>query len=539
MSSHTPETSGIPDPVRQGETLESIAASLAAIMPENWQNVTYGFWRVGGFSHEDVVAASTDGSVLEFPPPPEATQGALALKDLFHEAGKGTWLSMTLSLEAPGKFRAEYNHDTDPGLPEDVAPVAYLQELRRYPRGEDTLPQWWSAQLQRARPEDLDRLYADFGADLAAACREVGLSAEHTPPTSVSLQVPGIGALPDSDLRETFERAAVSSAEARSGIAASVANHLLDSAREQGILSALTADGAVVVSALRHAFHEVGAQASFQGINTLVVQLPDGPSISTDIGSFRSGVEGATPEQVNQHASAFARAALEQFAQATRNNQAVSTPASGRLKVRLYPASAFPEDVPEQLLAREIAPGLWQTVVIDSPESLQPLSRVTHERSGRPDAEVFTEAVASALEEPVEASEHELSGARIVHLGAQHPYVAAQAHALDRFVGEAPHGVLVAFPVPEVILAHPLGQGHPIAGMDHLGQLAQRFVEDAEKPISPQLYWWHPGSRDRALGEPLDLRPVGMTLDHETRSVTLHTSDDEFVPLVDSLARRG
>lgn len=539
MSSHTPEATGAPDPERQARTLESVARSLAAIMPEDWRTATYEFWQVGGYPHEDVTATSADGTVLELPAPTEAREGALALKDLLHQEGKGTWLSMTVSLEAPGRFRAEYNHDTELDIPADVAPVAYLQELRRYLRGEETLPRWWAAQLERTRPEELDRLYADFGTDLVAAYAEAGLTGRYAPPTSTSLDVPGIGPLQDSDLRETFERAAVSSAEARPRIAARVVEHLVDSARDQGFLGALTAEGGVVVAALRDAFREVGAQSSFQGLNTLVVQLPDGPSISTDIGSFRSGVEGSTPEQIDQHASAFARAAVEQFARAARNNEAVSSPSSGRLRVRLYHATAFPEGVLEQLVAREIAPGLWQTVVIDSPESLQPLSRVTHEESGRHEGEVFTEAVASALEEPVEVSEHELSGARIVHLGARHPYVAAQAHALDRFVGEAPHGLLVAFPVPEVILAHPLGQGHPIAGMDHLGQLAQRFVDDAEKPISPQLYWWHPGSRGRAQGDPLDLRPVGMDLDHESRSVTLHTSDEEFAPLIDSLVRQG
>jgi hypothetical protein len=193
----------------------------------------------------------------------------------------------------------------------------------------------------------------------------------------------------------------------------------------------------------------------------------------------------------------------------------------------------------DKLLSREIAPGLWQTVVVDSPETLQPLSRVHHERSGRPDGEVFAEAVAGTVGEAVEVSEHELNGAKVVHIGAQHPYVAAQAHTLDRYVGESPYGSLVAFPVPEVILAHPLGEGHPVAAMDNMQEIAERFAGDAEKPISPQLYWWHPNSRDRAQGEPLDLRPVGITMDHENRSVSLHTGDDEFAALLNALSRQG
>lgn len=35
---------------------------------------------------------------------------------------------MTVSVEVAGKFKAEYNHDTEPGVPADVAPAAYLQD---------------------------------------------------------------------------------------------------------------------------------------------------------------------------------------------------------------------------------------------------------------------------------------------------------------------------------------------------------------------------------------------------------------------------
>lgn len=539
MSSHSPQSAGLPDPVRQGEALQSVAASLASIMPGNWQNIMYRFWQVGGFSYEDVIAVCTDGAVMEFRPPSEATEGALALKDLFHEEGKGTWLSMTVSVEVAGRFRAEYNHDTEPGIPADVAPVAYLQELRRYPRTADMLPEWWAQQLGRIRQEDLDRLYAGFGADLVAAYREAGLSGEYVPPTGTRLHAPGIGPLAASDLSQTFERAVTSPQEHRSRIASGVVEQLVRSAREQGVLSALTAEGGALVAGLKNAFREAGAQASFEDLTTLAIRLPDGGKVSTDISGLRSGTAGASPEQIARHTSGFARAALEQIAQGLRNNQEGAAPDSGRLRVRLYPANAFPEGVTAQLLSREIAPRLWQTVVVDSPETLQPLSRAAHEQSGRPDSQVFAEAVAGALGESVEVSEHELNGARIVHIGAQHPYVAAHAHELDRYVGESPYGALVAFPVPEVILAHPLGRGHPVAAMDHLQQIAERFAGDAEKPISPQLYWWHPNSRGRAQGEPLDLRPVGITVDHGNRSVSLHTGDEEFAALLNSLSQQG
>lgn len=539
MSPHTPETVGLPDPVRQGETLQSVAVSLASIMPENWQNIMYQFWQVGGFSYEDVVVVCTDGTVMEFRPPPEATEGALALKDLFHEAGKGTWLSMTVSVEVTGKFKAEYNHETELGIPAEVAPVAYLQELRRYPRNEDMLPEWWGQQLVRIRPEDLDRLYAGFGADLVEAHREAGLSVEYVPPTGIRLHMPGIGPLLESDRREVFEQAVARPQEHWPQITAGLADQLVREAREKRILSALTAEGGALAAGLKAAFRELGAEASFQDMHTLAIRVPDGTDVTTDISRFRSELEGASPDQITHRTSEFARTAIEYVTQGMRSQKEGTKADSGRLRVRLYPSNAFPEGVMEEMLSREVAPGLWQTVVVDTPENLYPLPRGQHEKSGRSDGAVFAEAVAGALGEAVQMSEHELDGAKIVHIGAEHPYVAAHAHVLDRYVGESPHGALVAFPVRETILAHPLGKGHPIAAMDHLQQIAQRFVGDAEKPISAQLYWWHPNSRARAQGEPLDLRPVGMTLDHENRSLSLHTADEEFASLFNSLVQQG
>jgi hypothetical protein len=287
-----------------------------------------------------------------------------------------------------------------------------------------------------------------------------------------------------------------------------------------------------VAAALVAAFTEAGAHAAFQGADTLVVTLPDGNHASADISGLRSALSGATPEQVAHNTARFARTSVEQLGQATGQD---GEDTAGRLRVRLYPASVFPEGVLDSLLAREVAPGLWQTVVVDSPDSLRPLPRQAHERSGRPDGEVFAEAVAASVAETVEVSEHEVDGARIVHIGGRHPYAAAHVHDLGRHLGDLPHGALVVFPVAEVVLAHPLGQGHPIAAMDHMQQIAERFTADGDKPVSAQPYWWHPGSLSHEQGTPPDLRPVGARIDHENRSVTLLTSDEEFGPMLDSL----
>src|SRR5699024_1628197 len=114
-----------------------------------------------------------------------------------------------------------------------------------------------------------------------------------------------------------------------------------------------------VGGALTAAFAALGAKVFFQDPNTLVMPIPGGDRASTDISGFRSALKDATSEQIQEHASGFARAAIQQLADAPEQPSA-DTGDTGRLRVRLYPVTAFPEEAWEQLVVREFAPGLRQ-----------------------------------------------------------------------------------------------------------------------------------------------------------------------------------
>lgn len=522
-----------PGPLEQNELVQSIAQSLVPAAPQGWRQLTYLARMIGPLSAQTLAVQEADGQVRHLQVPEGVADRAAELKKACFQQGRGTWISMALSVHHTQRFSVDYDYDTEPELPHEPSPLVYARELERFPREEDLIPDWWRARLQEADLPHHRSTEEDFAAALVQACAREGFSAEYLPPHGLRMSFPGGAGHMDSDLSSTFDQALAMPAEQRPGFAAHFAGFMARTARERGLFAqAGPADpGDTVASALASAFAESGVQVSFQGANTLVVPLPDGNRASADISGFRTALEGADPERAAQEAAAFARASLDQLARAARQQ----TASADRLRVRLYPAEAFPEGVVETLLAREVAPGLWQAAVIDGPESLQPVRREAHERSGRSEQEVFAQAVAGAVAEPVEVSGHEVNGARIVHVGGPHPYAAAQAHVLDRHLGEAPHGALVAFPVPQVLIAHPLGQGHPIAAMESMQETARRFAADSTTPLSTQLYWWHPGSRSRGPGEPVDLRPVGVEVDHETKNIALRTSDQEFGPLLRSL----
>lgn len=531
------------DPVAQQQALEGLAGAMVDAAPEGWRQLTYVACRVGAYDHDLLVFRAADEEVYRLPVPDGVYAPVEKLKRSLYapDRGTGTWLTMAVSVHETMKYSADYNYDSEPEPQPEVSALAYRQEMERFPRSEEHVPEWMKHKLEEARGIDPGPLVAEFGQELVRACQERGVRVEYLPPTGMRLYLPGLPEPQEIDLKDTFDRAVLHGAEERGELAGRFAAFVASKAGEadqqeppmQG-----PQPGDTVGGALTAAFAALGAQVSFQDQNTLVMPMPDGNRASTDISEFRSALKNATPEQVDEHAAGFARTAMQQLTDAS-GQPAAAEGDTGRLRVRLYPATAFPEEAWAQLVMREFAPGLWQVAVVDSPESLQPLTRKALESTGRPVEELFTEAIGGTLQEPADVSGHDVQGTQVVHIGGQHPYVAGQVHALSRHLGQAPHGALVAFPVPEVLLAHPLGQGHPVAAMQHLQELAQRFVSDADKPISAQLFWWHPRSASLGQGELPDLRPVGLEVDPESGRATLRTSDDEFGPLINSLVQNG
>lgn len=307
-----------PPMIRRQQTVQEIARGLVDIMPADWQNVIYLTRQVGGFTYEDLVAVSTDGTVREFVPPEPVRASATELKDLGEKPGAGTWLEARISVEVSGRFRIEYEYD-EVALPNGLAPLAYAQEMRRYPRTQEQTPGWMRAHLEQARTFDLGPVHADFATVLIRAFQEEGLQIEYLPPTSVRLLLPGHGPFAPGDMVETFERAVVATTDRWPRIAAGMARLTAENARGQGLI-AVPDDAAM--AALRRAFAGHGTRIAFHGTDTLLVPLPSGRNATTDITGFRAAMEGHLPEHIAYHADVLAREMNEQIARAVAEGRA-------------------------------------------------------------------------------------------------------------------------------------------------------------------------------------------------------------------------
>ncbi|AQZ63944.1 unnamed protein product [[Actinomadura] parvosata subsp. kistnae] len=287
----------------------------------------------------------------------------------------------------------------------------------------------------------------------------------------------------------------------------------------------------VIGQALVRAFAQRGLEATLPDPSTISIRLAGGASANADIGSWREHALSYGPAGLEEAAAAYAEQAAKAFERASADVPEAD------LRVRLYPEEAL-GGMLDALVARRLAPGLVEAVVIDYPDSIAPLDR---SRLGDlPEESVFGGALARSIDdEPHYRESATVHGVPVTHVGGAHRYVGAHVHVLRRHTGQAPRGALVSFPLPEYMLVHEIGDVHLFAAMEALQELSQRLFESGDKPISPRLYWWRPGAYEeqphpQALHGPLlpDLRPVGIRIDHREKSVSFLTEDtNELVEL--------
>lgn len=209
-------------------------------------------------------------------------------------------------------------------------------------------------------------------------------------------------------------------------------------------------------------------------------------------------------------------------------------PESLRLRVR----TDLPQQLVNGMVSRELAPGLWEIVAIDTSDSMLLMPR----EPGADEERLFRDAVLATVEEPFTLDRFGKDApVPMLHIGGTHEYMAGHVHVLTRYL-DAPFtdGALVAFPVPQVVLVHQIGTNHPFLALATLQTLAGRMVADGVKPISGQVYWWRPSphelaapGRDVEPGHRPDLRAVGAN--SVGGRVSVH-GDEEFKALGERLA---
>ncbi|NYH78454.1 hypothetical protein FHR84_001779 [Actinopolyspora biskrensis] len=141
-------------PEEQEQIARRIGVLLLQEAPEDWQQVTVEYRATG--EYHDLLAEVTlqDGDSRAWEPPEELNGIFEHLREGMYRPDVGTWLSALYTVERPSSYRIDINFDEEPQWQQPLPPEAYAEELRRYPRSEDNVPDWMSARLTSTQSSD-------------------------------------------------------------------------------------------------------------------------------------------------------------------------------------------------------------------------------------------------------------------------------------------------------------------------------------------------------------------------------------------------
>jgi hypothetical protein len=294
--------------------------------------------------------------------------------------------------------------------------------------------------------------------------------------------------------------------------------------RRQGVLVGthypLPSDD-VAGHALLDAFRAAGFTATFVDPQRVSVQLTDGSEAVTDVSRYLADAEGAAPQAVAAKATEFVRLSADVLKESATSGQH----SSSNLRLRLYPGEMLVEPIRSGVVTRELAPGVWETVAIDRPDSVQPLPRNgPDDPDAAATAELYRVAIGNSIEDDFSLNWFDIGDVRLLHIDGGHPYMAAHVHVLGRYLDAPfPDGALVCFPLPEGVMVCPLDGIHPAMGLAMMQEAARRRVVDDHKVISRQVFWWAPSEFERTQPVP----DVGLGYRPNLHPVSLATVDGQ------------
>jgi hypothetical protein len=127
--------------------LRAIGRTLLGFLPQGWQRVAAQFRQVGDYSELEVRAVSDDVAV-SLSAPPELGQLFAQLRSAMYEAGTGTWMQGTYTLDEQSNFDFDFDTDTEPawrrppGRDGRAAARSHDAELEYFPRERKKVPEW-------------------------------------------------------------------------------------------------------------------------------------------------------------------------------------------------------------------------------------------------------------------------------------------------------------------------------------------------------------------------------------------------------------
>ncbi|WP_258345784.1 glycohydrolase toxin TNT-related protein [Saccharopolyspora gregorii] len=137
-------------PEEQEQIARRIGVLLLQAAPEDWQQITVEYRATGEYQDLLGEVAAQDGGTEPWEPPEELWGIFEHLREGMYRPDVGTWLSALYVVERPSSYRIDINFDAEPQWQRPLPRAAYVDELRRYPRTDDNVPDWMREKLDGA-----------------------------------------------------------------------------------------------------------------------------------------------------------------------------------------------------------------------------------------------------------------------------------------------------------------------------------------------------------------------------------------------------
>jgi hypothetical protein len=134
-------------PEEQEQIARRIGVLLLQNAGEDWQQITVEYRATGEYHDLLGEVAFQDGSTAPWEPPEELLGIFEHLREGMYRPDVGTWLSALYVVERPSSYRIDINFDSEPQWRRPLPRAAYVDELRRYPRNDENVPDWLKDKL--------------------------------------------------------------------------------------------------------------------------------------------------------------------------------------------------------------------------------------------------------------------------------------------------------------------------------------------------------------------------------------------------------
>jgi hypothetical protein len=137
-------TDDIPYLVRTGQ-LQADAGKVLyeGLSEEGWDTCTFEYRKAGSIGESVITCRFSDGREESLEVPKALIRAMRELRDEMASLGKGAWLSMTMTVDHAAHLTCTYNYDQRPRWRISPPDQAYVDDLERYPRPADQVPDWY------------------------------------------------------------------------------------------------------------------------------------------------------------------------------------------------------------------------------------------------------------------------------------------------------------------------------------------------------------------------------------------------------------